>query len=196
VPQNNKPMSITGLFLKNLPNLLTLLNMLFGLAVLYLCISEGGRDYPALSCHFILMAALLDAFDGSIARFLGTESGFGKQLDSFADLITFGLAPIAVLVTIEPIGATASLLFVLALYPVAGVFRLARFNLGDYTGYFVGLPITAAGFIQACFVLFLSHFKFSPQWVVVSAALLTTILSIMMVTPFKIRKFKGYGNRR
>lgn len=191
MPHGNKHVPITGLFLKKVPNLLTLLSMLSGLAVLYLCIGKGDQDYRVLSCFFILIAAVLDAFDGTIARLLGAESDFGKQLDSFADLITFGLAPIAVLITMEPIGAAPMILPVLALYPLSGAFRLVRFNLGDYTDHFVGLPITAAGFIQTCFALLLSHFTFSPQWVVGSAALLTVVLSLLMVSTFKITKHKG-----
>lgn len=187
----NKPEPISSLLRRNIPNLLTLGNMLLGLAVLYLSIGNGGQDYAGLSCILILIAAVVDAFDGMIARLLGAESDFGKQLDSFADLTTFGLAPIAVLLTVEPIGATPALLPVLALHPLAGAFRLARFNLGNYTDYFVGLPITAAGTIQACFVLVSSRFNFLSQWVVASATLLTIALSLLMVSTFKITKHKG-----
>ena len=142
----NKPEPISSLFRRNIPNLLTLANMLLGLIVLYLSIGNAG--HAVLSCILILIAAVVDAFDGTIARLLGAESDFGKQLDSFADLTTFGLAPFAVLLTLEPIRATPTLLPVLALHPLAGAFRLARFNLGNYTDYFVGLPITAAGSIK------------------------------------------------
>ncbi|NLW56819.1 MAG: CDP-diacylglycerol--serine O-phosphatidyltransferase [Firmicutes bacterium] len=186
----NRRESITGWFRKNIPNLLTLLNLLSGLSVLYLCIGKGEPDYHVFSCLFILMAAVLDALDGTLARVLGVQSDFGKQLDSLADLITFGVAPIAVLVTIEPIGATTALLCVLVLYPVAGAFRLARFNLGDYTTHFVGLPITAAGAIQACFALLITHYTFPLPWVAGSTALLTLLLSLLMASTFKISKYK------
>ena len=184
----NKPEPISSLFRRNIPNLLTLANMLLGLIVLYLSIGNAG--HAVLSCILILIAAVVDAFDGAIARLLGAESDFGKQLDSFADLTTFGLAPIAVLLTLEPIRATPTLLPVLALHPLAGAFRLARFNLGNYTDYFVGLPITAAGSIQACFGLVLSRFNFLSRWVLGSATLLTIALSLLMVSSFKITKHK------
>src|SRR5690606_3490034 len=86
-----KPALTTALFMKQIPNVLTLVNMLSGLTVLYLNISMAGQDYSVLSCFLILIAAGLDAFDGTIARLLDTESDFGKQLDSFADLISFGI---------------------------------------------------------------------------------------------------------
>ena len=82
---------ITGWLMKNISNSMTLLNMLSGLSVLYLSISMGGQNYARLSCILILIAVVADIFDGALARYLGTESDLGKQLDSFADLISFGL---------------------------------------------------------------------------------------------------------
>ncbi|NLW58981.1 MAG: CDP-diacylglycerol--serine O-phosphatidyltransferase [Firmicutes bacterium] len=194
--RDHKEIPATGWFIKNLPNLMTLLNMLSGLTVLYLSIGMGGQNYAGLSCLLIIVAVVVDVFDGALARWLGTESDLGKQLDSFADLISFGLAPIAVLLTVEPIGATPALLPILAFYPVAGAFRLARFNLGDYTAYFVGLPITAAGLIQACFLLLLNRIILPARWAVASVALLTAALSLLMVSTFKINKVKVDGRNK
>lgn len=186
----NKIDSINSLFIKNIPNLLTLGNMMLGFTVLYLSISKGGQDYRVLSCILILLAAVIDAFDGTIARFLEAESEFGKQLDSFADFISFGIAPVAVLLTVGSIGTAPIILVLLVLYPLAGAFRLARFNLGNNNDYFVGLPITAAGSILACFVLHLSQFNLSAEWIVGTTLILTTTLSFMMVSNFKISRIK------
>ncbi|NLY92336.1 MAG: CDP-diacylglycerol--serine O-phosphatidyltransferase [Firmicutes bacterium] len=186
----HKRKSTATLLRKNLPNFLTLLNMLSGLVVVYLSIGQKGHNYAVLSCILILIAAGLDTFDGAIARLVGAESDFGKQLDSFADLISFGIAPVAVLLTVEAIAATPALLFILVLYPAAGAFRLARFNLGNYTDHFEGLPITAAGFTQACFILLLCRVPLPAPWTVGLTALLTALLSILMVSTFKIGKIK------
>jgi CDP-diacylglycerol--serine O-phosphatidyltransferase len=183
-----KPDPITDL-LKNIPNLLTLLNMLSGLIVLYLNIGGINYNYRVLSYTLILVAVILDAFDGWTARLLDAESELGKQLDSFADFISFGIAPIVVLIRIMPIHRTPGILFVLLLYPIAGAFRLARYNSMEHSNYFTGLPITAAGFIQACFGLFLSNqFVFFPSWALSVILLLTTLLSVLMVANFKISR--------
>lgn len=184
-----KPDTMSTMLIKNIPNFLTLLNMLAGLAVLYLNIGKVKLDYRILSYILILIAVLLDAFDGWTARLLGAESDLGKQLDSFADFISFGIAPIAVLLEVLPIRSAPGILVVLLLYPLAGAFRLARYNLTDCSNYFTGLPITAAGFIQACFGLFLSsRFVFFPSWAVVTMVLLTALLSAMMMANFKVSR--------
>lgn len=190
MPSANNHGTFISLLIKRIPNVLTLINMLSGLTVLYLSICKTGKDYRVISCVLILIAAVLDAFDGTIARLVGAESEFGKQLDSFADLVSFGIAPIAILLTVEPIGTTPVILIVLALYLLAGAFRLSRYNLGNYTHHFVGLPITAAGFIQACFVLVINRYMFSTKWILISTAFLTAILSVMMISTFKINRYK------
>jgi CDP-diacylglycerol--serine O-phosphatidyltransferase len=182
-----KPNIMADLFIKNIPNLLTLLNMLTGLTVLYLNVGEVRQDYKVLSYTLILIAVMLDAVDGMAARLLGAESEFGKQLDSFADLVSFGIAPIVVLLEVLPIHSRPGILLVLLFYPIAGAFRLARYNLTDDSSYFTGLPITAAGFIQASFGLFInSRFRFFPGWAVGQTVLLTALLSVMMIGNFKV----------
>jgi len=195
-PGNKRERRITALLVKKIPSLLTFGNMLLGLTVLYLNIGKKDGDYLVLSCILILVAAVLDAFDGVTARLLGAESDFGKEFDSFADLISFGLAPMGVLLTVEAIAARPAILILLALYPVAGVFRLVRFNLGNSSGYFTGLPITAAGFIQACFILLVNGVDFPAQWVARSAALLTAVLSLLMVSAFRVRRPRLWQKER
>ena len=107
-------------------------NMLLGLTVLYLNIGKKDGIIWSSPCILILIAAVLDAFDGVTARLLGAESDFGKQFDSFADLISFGLAPMGVLLTVEAIAARPAILILLALYPVAGVLSPGPVQPGEF----------------------------------------------------------------
>lgn len=181
--------------IKNIPNLLTMLNMLSGLAALYLTISKGIQHYRVTAYILILVAVVLDSFDGRLARMLDAETELGKQMDSFADIVSFGIAPIAVMLTLEPIRSVPAIFFVLMLYPLAGAFRLARFNLAEYSNYFKGLPITAAGFIQASFGLFLAKFTFSSGFVVNASVLLTATLSVMMVSNIRVPRLWPESDR-
>ena len=106
----------------------------------------------------ILLAGGLDALDGRLARLWNAESALGKQLDSFADLISFGLAPGLLTLTHPEVRALGWPSYAsLGLYVLAGAFRLARFNLGDFRDYFLGLPITAAGIILVLVNLLLHY---------------------------------------
>ena len=92
-------------FIKNLPNILTLFNLFLGcMAIVYLfndhmVIMSGEREMfidmgqIALACYCVFTAAIIDFFDGFVARLLKAQSEFGKQLDSLADMVTFGLVP-------------------------------------------------------------------------------------------------------
>lgn len=137
------------------PNFITSLNLICGSIAIYLAI-HGLVGHAAI---FIALAALFDFLDGMSARLLHSYSELGKQLDSLCDLVSFGLAPAAILFSlmqlalfeqilpIEQIDATFSEWALLAsclMLPVAGAFRLAKFNLDtrQATG-FLGLPIPA-----------------------------------------------------
>jgi CDP-diacylglycerol--serine O-phosphatidyltransferase len=176
--------------LKHLPNIITLLNMLLGLLVLVIHMARPSESHRIASCGLILIAALLDGMDGRLARRLGAESPLGKQLDSFADLVSFGLAPIAILLTYPASRNGGWPLYIcLILYAAAGAFRLARFNVDTYKNYFVGLPITAAGVMMVGLSLFL-HYSSVLQHditVVLIAAFVCT-LAVLMVSGFKIRR--------
>ena len=76
--------------IKNIPNLITLCNLTLGL----LAIFHGLINSNLVLCSFLIISGVfLDFLDGKIARYLKVESDFGKQLDSFADMVTFGIAP-------------------------------------------------------------------------------------------------------
>lgn len=179
-------------FCKHLPNFLTLLNMLFGILVLFINTSPNGENYRFASCVLIMAAVFVDFFDGKAARAFDAVSALGKQLDSFADFVSFGLAPMAIFLThgnFREIGFRIYLC--MALYSIAGAFRLARYNIGDYKDYFFGLPITAAGGFLIIINIIL-HFsgiavyRYVPEITMV----VILILSVLMVSKIKIyRKY-------
>ncbi|SFF62963.1 CDP-alcohol phosphatidyltransferase family protein [Sunxiuqinia elliptica] len=149
------------------PNTITALNLASGSMAVFLGI-EGELGLAAI---FILAAAVFDFFDGMAARLLGAYSEIGKQLDSLADLVSFGLAPAAILFTMLQLAMfgqnqaitsiDASILewiFLLSalLVPVAGAFRLAKFNLDTrQSENFLGLPIPANAIFYASLALIL-----------------------------------------
>ncbi|MFZ5591898.1 MAG: CDP-diacylglycerol--serine O-phosphatidyltransferase, partial [Bacillota bacterium] len=140
-----------------------------------------------LSALMILLAAVLDGLDGRVARRLGIASEFGKELDSLADLVSFGVAP-AMLFYGLGLGELGwpGLLGVL-LFVLCGALRLARFNVLNIKTYFLGIPITFAGSLVALFALInLSPYVTMHLYLMLAFLLL---LSWLMVSKIKIPKF-------
>src|SRR5271154_2210062 len=111
-----------------LPNLFTVSSIFCGFYALALCAGDPpGRYYQAGLA--ILFAIFFDAFDGRVARLTKTQSEFGMQLDSLADVVSFGAAPALLLYkwTLQPLGFWG--LFLAFLFTACGALRLARFNL-------------------------------------------------------------------
>lgn len=171
-----------------LPALFTAGNILCG----YLSLDATARGAFELSAILVFAAAFLDGLDGRVARWTNTTSAFGEQLDSLADVVSFGLAP-AFLVyhqALAPFGRGG--LFVSFLFAVSGASRLARFNVQIHVvdkRYFVGLPIpSAAGAL--CGLLW----AVPPEWLsdAVRGAFLvaTLVLAFLMVSTFRYRSFK------
>ncbi|MFJ7509917.1 CDP-diacylglycerol--serine O-phosphatidyltransferase [Peribacillus simplex] len=159
-------------------NILTLMNLsLGGFAII--AVMHGQLN---LSLLLIFLAALADRFDGMVARKFNIESELGKQLDSMCDIISFGVAPALLLyqgILIE-FGAPGTLFTVF--YIGCGAFRLARFNISESNGYFTGVPITVAGCIATLSYLAIPYFH--PVFFLS----LMIILSLLMVSPFKMKK--------
>ena len=160
---------------KQIPNLFTLLNLFFGcIAIVYIMEpgiviteSPAGQNlieipqqiYRASIC--IALAAVVDYFDGFLARLLGSSSEMGKQLDSLADLVSFGVAPsliayqflkLSLAQDIDGLSASWLQLMPVFILPCAAAFRLARFNISapSNTG-FTGVPVPAVGLLFASF---------------------------------------------
>lgn len=147
------------------PNLITSLNLLCGLFGIVFVFSEH-IDYA--SCC-ILLAAVFDFLDGFLARLLKVNGDFGKQLDSLADLVTFGVLPALILFQMVSIGygdyyipfTERPIVNVLAesstlLVALFSAFRLAKFNLDSRQSYdFIGLPTPANALFVSSFALLL-----------------------------------------
>lgn len=159
-------------------NFLTLANLSLGCFAILFAIN-GNLN---LSVLLIFVAALADRFDGMAARKLNIESELGKQLDSMSDIISFGVAPALLLYQgiLSGFGAPGS--FFTVLYIGCGAFRLARFNISANNGYFTGLPITGAGCLATL------SFLAVPYWPEPSFLFIMLLLSLFMISPFKLKK--------
>jgi CDP-diacylglycerol---serine O-phosphatidyltransferase len=195
---------------KHIPNLLTLTNLFFGFYGI-LCALQG---YYALAAVMIIGGAICDLLDGLTARLFDAHSETGKQLDAFADLVTFGILPAIILhflfldsrenwvysLWLGPVPLFSLLPFLLVFF---GAIRLAKFNnLSGKEEGFRGLPIPASGLLFGCIPLIL-HFGHMPffsyfeiwdiqQWLrnplYISIAIL--IISYLMVSDIRFFDFK------
>jgi CDP-diacylglycerol--serine O-phosphatidyltransferase len=171
-----------------LPAVFTAGNILCG----YLSLEASGRGAYEYAAILIFAAAFLDGVDGRVARLTGTTSAFGEQLDSLADVVSFGVAPAFLVYHWGLSGFGRAGLLVSFLFVVCGASRLARFNVQLHVvdkRWFVGLPIPSA----ACALCGLI-------WAVPSTALtdtlrgvflgVTAVLAFLMVSTFRYRSFK------
>ena len=168
-----------------IPNVFTFINLSLGILSI---LSTFDQNY-LLASTFIILAALVDRYDGRVARFLQVSSDLGKELDSLADLVSFGVAP-SILVFLEynlrdfgPYGIIG--LIVLLIFPICGAFRLARYNTSSFDGIFTGVPITVVGSFVAIFVLFTYRYTI-PTLI---PLLIVLLGSYLMVSKFKLKKF-------
>jgi len=142
-----------------------------------------------MAAIMIIIAMLLDGVDGRVARALNAQSEFGKELDSLADVISFGVAPAFIMYVVALQDVTPILSwFVTALFPICGALRLARFNVKSSSpGHFIGLPIPAAGGILATVALFKGDV--SPIVFIITSI----VLALLMVSNIRYPSFKRIG---
>ena len=167
----------------SIPNLFTMFNLFFG----FLSIMFSAQGDYKNAAILILIGMMLDSMDGRIARMLNVVSDFGKELDSLADIVTFGVAP-AMMVYYAYFAEFGWFGMAIAgLFPLFGAYRLARFNINatrTATKYFTGVPITAAGGLLTLLTLF--H-AWMPEIVLPIAF---GCLSLLMVSKAKIPSLK------
>jgi len=131
----------------------------------------------------ILLGGILDRYDGTVARFLNTHSELGKELDSLADLVSFGVAPSILAFSLygfSNFGLLGKILLVL--FPVSGAFRLARYNCTEFNNVFTGIPITIAGSLLAVLEIF-STVRPIPS-------IIPMVFHTLWLVIFKLRKNK------
>ena len=208
---------------KHISNIFTLLNLFFGCIAIVFALQNGIdiiyskegeqfiklRENICLASLFIAIAAVVDFLDGFVARALNICSEMGKQLDSLADLVSFGVAPGILLYQFlrmgfikDSDGIEASILYLIPafIFTCAGAYRLARFNLDTSQAFgFKGVPIPAAGLVVASLPLIYwygsSDFIYNlilNKWFLY---VLIILLSWLMVSklPIMAMKFKDYG---
>lgn len=176
-----------------LPNLFTTAALFAGF---YAIISGMKGNFEAAGMA-IIVAQLMDGFDGRIARLTNTTSAFGVQYDSLSDMVSFGLAPSLVIFSwgLEPLGKfgwAAAFLFA-----ACAALRLARFNTQVETvdkRYFVGLASPPAAAILATTV-WLWHDSVPPYEVSVLVAIITIMIGLLMVSNVRYTSFKGFNLR-
>jgi CDP-diacylglycerol---serine O-phosphatidyltransferase len=204
-----------------IPSLFTTANMAFGyyaiLETMHASLAEFWHlDNAAKAIGF---AVLFDGLDGRIARMTGTTSDFGRELDSLADAITFGVAPAMLAwtwgfhlmptvmltegewhLTLSQLGAMASFLFL-----IAGVSRLARFNITSNPQpsnpgrpgkkYFVGMPIPAGAGVVAAVVHFWAGDPVRSSGTAIAWTVLVTTVGYLMVSTWRFYSFKDIDFR-
>jgi CDP-diacylglycerol--serine O-phosphatidyltransferase len=200
-----------------LPNLLTAGNLFCGFVALTKIVEADLTPSPEgviqwapikLALAFILLACIFDLFDGRVARMGGVESPFGREFDSLADLVSFGVAPAFLVhrVVLADVFVNHPQIgwFIASIYLLCGAFRLARYNCltamaGTGGGKdFLGYPIPSAAGLVASLTLLIIHLNENERglgtWKYVPAAVLV-FLSAMMVSTVRYPSFKSLGLR-
>ncbi len=170
-----------------LPNIFTTLNLFSGF---YSIIASFEGKFLNASIAIIL-ALFFDVFDGRIARLTGQSTKFGREYDSLADMVSFGVAPALLIYNFSlkvffKMGWLACFL-----YTACVALRLARFNVkASSTFYFEGLPSPAGGAILASLTIFLLHLGIEPlyrNWLIL---ILVYLLAYLFISPIKYPSFK------
>ena len=179
----------------NIPNAITSLNLLFGCMA---CIAAfscydpvcGGLKGYELAFICIALSAVADFFDGLVARLLNAVSGIGKELDSLADLVSFGLAPAMVLYNMMLGQGEGHWALFALLLPVFGALRLARFNVDtNQATTFTGVPIPANAIFWIGFTAWYAMHPV-PLWLVL---VLIVALSFLMVCNLRMFSLKMHN---
>ena len=178
---------------KHIPNIITLANLAAGIVGIVFAF-EGNLVYAA---YAIWIGAFFDFFDGFFARLLKVSSAIGKELDSLADLITFGMLPGTILFQMinGDISSPISLLpYIIVIF---SALRLARFNIDDsQSDSFIGLPTPAAAFFVSGLPFWLEN---KPEWFGQPAIIIFALtLSLLLITPVRLLalKFKDFSFKK
>ncbi|WP_024832704.1 CDP-diacylglycerol--serine O-phosphatidyltransferase [Ruminiclostridium josui] len=171
----------------SLPNLLTFINLSLGIIALLFAIKNDLIQASLL----VMVAALTDRFDGKVARMLDSTSELGKELDSLSDLISFGVAPIIIAWKISFFDLAVLGYLLAVLFPIAGAYRLARYNVTTFNNVFSGVPITIAGAFLSIVNLYnsysIEHHNYSNINTVITAIIIV-LLSYLMISKIQIKK--------
>ena len=170
------------------------MNLSLGVIAILLAVNSESNSSNHLfqASLLLLIAALTDRFDGKVARMLDVTSDLGKELDSLSDLISFGVAPITVAWKINDFASLGSVGYLIALiFPIAGAYRLARYNVTSFDNVFRGIPITIAGSFLTIMNLYncnlIAKNRISSIHTTITIVIIV-ILSFLMVSKIKFKK--------
>ncbi|MEW9031469.1 MAG: CDP-diacylglycerol--serine O-phosphatidyltransferase [Planifilum fimeticola] len=176
------------MFAKTLPSMFTVGNLFLGIIAIIFAVHDQWQ-YAAI---MVIIGMFLDGLDGRVARMLNAQSEFGKELDSLSDVISFGVAPALIMYVaiLQDMGVAGWI--ITAIFPICGALRLARFNVEPgLPGFFIGLPITAAGGVLATMALY-SEMTPNPLFHILGMLL----LSYLMISRVRYPNFKNLGMPR
>ena len=184
--KTNKPRS-KGIYL--LPNLFTTSALFAG----FYAITGAVNEHFEIAVIVIFIAMILDGLDGRVARMTNTQSEFGAQYDSLADLVSFGVAPAAVayswgLASLGKLGWMAAFIYV-----TCGALRLSRFNVQHSTAdkrYFTGLASPAAAALVASYIWVMVDNQISGSAAVYGLLVVTSLAGLLMVSNIRYHSFK------
>ena len=218
--------------IKQIPNFLTLINLLLGASACILILEQPGENiiekctgqiyslpvsadmtFIVSACFMLIIAAIIDFMDGFVARFLNASSAIGEQLDSLADMISFGLAPGMIMYKLLQLSYATQLTALdhpnyyfhfSLLIPVCAAVRLARFNSENVNNtYFTGLPTPASAlFIISIPLIMMSYPEIANELTsnTIYLYIIILVLSLLMVSniklfSLKIKKLQFKGNK-
>lgn len=181
---------------RNIPNLFTLSNLTLGVLAIQQIILSSDSAEPKVH-YYVFLAAFFDLLDGAVARALKVSSKLGVQLDSLADLITFGVLPTFIYASIFKMEGWGLLIL---LVPVCSAIRLAVFNISeDQKTSFKGISTTAHGLFASTLPIIIwtgdSYFGQSLAQMPYIAVIIAVFFSYLMVSPLRMisLKFEGFG---
>jgi len=183
-----------------LPNLFTVSSIFCGVYSIMLSAGESTGDNFFRAAVAVFFGNFFDAFDGRVARLTKTQSDFGVELDSLADVITFGVAPAILVYKWALYGLGTAGIIISGIYASCGAIRLARFNVLAHTEagvqrFFVGLPIPLAAGTLVSLVVALQRggVPVSDTVGLWPIAVLVLVLAFLMVSTIRYRTFKTAG---
>jgi CDP-diacylglycerol--serine O-phosphatidyltransferase len=195
---------------KHIPNIITLLNLISGCIAITMAFQ--GRFGAVV--FWVILAAIFDFLDGMAARVFRAQSALGKELDSLADVVSFGVAPAVAVFMFLGTFSTAYFYnfrfleiaiiipYLAFLIPAFSAYRLAKFNVDDrQTSSFIGLPTPANGLFWASYCLGVVPYSSSNYFVFGITILLIFAMSVLMISnipmfSLKIKKLAFRGNER
>lgn len=176
---------------RHLPNLLTLGNLLCGCIGILL-----AREFPLYApAYLVWLACVFDFFDGFAARALKINSTIGKELDSLADMVSFGVLPSVVMFTwLENSAPESYIPYIAFLIALFSALRLAKFNVDEnQTDSFIGLPTPANALFITGLVFLSAPFNFITSSTA-GLVVVSIIFSLLLVAPINLfaLKFKNF----